>query len=218
MIASIDKLRRIRFVVDVDTQTHFFWNDSQVCVQNHRQVLTNILRVIHWAHLGNIRMISTVQVLGRCCNLMVGGTDGQKKLRHTVCRRCISFDATDCTDLLPGIFEEYEQVIFCKRCFDPFAEPRADRMLSESEADEFILIGAATEGAIRATALGLLARHKKVTVLVDATGSYNKKVGETTLRLLRERGAKLINTRRLLATSGFQRWERGILRRAPSKF
>jgi nicotinamidase-related amidase len=90
-------------------------------------------------------------------------------------------------------------------------------MLSEFEADEFILIGAATEGAIRATALGLLARHKKVTVLIDATGSYDKRVGETTLRLLRERGAKLINTQRLLATSPFQGWERGILTRAPSK-
>ena len=62
MIASIDKLRRIRFVVDVDTQTHFFWNDSRVCVKNHRRVLTNILRVIHWAHMGNIRMISTSEI------------------------------------------------------------------------------------------------------------------------------------------------------------
>lgn len=203
MIATIDKLRQVRFVVDVDTQTHFFLSGSRVCVQNHRRVLTNILRVIHWAHLKNIHMISTVQILGRYCNFLIDGSEGQKKIRHTLWRRYISFDATDCTDLLPEIFEEYEQVIFCKRCFDPFAEPRADRMLSEFPADEFILIGAATEGAIKATALGLLARHKKVTVLIDATGSYNRKVGETTLRLLRERGAKLASTESLLASSGF---------------
>jgi len=148
-------------------------------------------------------MISTVQILNGYAKLLLNGTEGQKKISHTVSRRYISFDATDCTDLLPGIFEEYEQVIFCKRCFDPFAEPRADRMLSEIGVDEFILIGAATEGAVKATALGLLSRHKKVTVPVDATGSYNKIAGEMTLRLLRERGAKLINTRTLLATSRF---------------
>ena len=218
MIAPIDKLRRVRFVVDVDTQKHFFLNSSKVCVQNHRRVLTNILRVIHRARLQNIHMISTVQILGCYCKFLIDGSEGQQKIRQTLWRRYISFDATDSTDLLPEIFEKYEQVIFCKRCFDPFAEPRADRMLSEFEADEFILIGAATEGAIKATALGLFARRKKVTVLIDATGSYNKMVGQTTLRLLRERGAKLTNTEALLGSSPFQRWGHRILVRAPGKF
>lgn len=205
MIASTDKFRKVRFVVDVDTQKHFFLNGSKVCVRNHRLVLTNILRVIHWARLHNICMISTVQILNGYAKLLFNGTEGQKKLPHTVFRRFISFDATDSTDLIPGIFEEYEQVIFCKRCFDPFAEPRADRMLSEIGVDEFILIGAPTEGAVKATALGLLSRHKKVIVPVDAIGSYNKNAGETTLRLLRERGAKLIKTQTLLSTSHFLR-------------
>jgi nicotinamidase-related amidase len=204
MIVPIDKLRQVRFVVDVDTQKHFFLNGSKVCVQNHRQVLKNILRVIHWAHLKNVHIISTVQILRRYCNFLIGGTEGQRKVRHTLWRRYISFDATDCTDLVPEIFEEYKQVVFCKRCFDPFKEPRADRMLSEFPADEFILIGAATEGAIKATALGLLARHKKVTVLIDATGSHSKTVGQTTLRLMQQRGAKLATTETILTSSGFQ--------------
>jgi len=71
---------------------------------------------------------------------------------------------------------EYDQVIFCKRCIDPFEEPRVDRMLTELEADEFILIGSLLEGAIKATALGLLARRKNVRVLVDAAGSNNKRI------------------------------------------
>jgi len=204
MIAHISRFRRIRFIVDVDTQKHFFLNSSRVCVRNHRQVLTNILRIIHWAHLKNIRMISTVQILNGCRKLLIDGTEGQKKIHHTLWRSYISFDASDCTDLLPEIFEEYEQVVFYKRCFDPFREPRADRMLSEFPADEFILIGAATEGAVKATALGLLRRHKKVTVLTDATGPYNKAAGRTTLRLLQQRGAKLTTTQNILALSGFQ--------------
>ena len=218
MIASKDKLQKVRFVVDVDTQKHFFLNTSKVCVWNHRLVLTNIMRVIRWAHSADIHMISTVQILNGYAKFLFNGTEGQKKIRHTLWQRYISFDPTDCTDLLPGIFEEYEQVVFCKRCFDPFAEPRVDRMLSESAADEFILVGAATEGAVKATALGLLARHKKVTVLIDATGSYNRMAGQTTLRLLKERGAKLTKTESLLGSSPFQQWGRRILARAAGGF
>jgi nicotinamidase-related amidase len=149
-------------------------------------------------------MISTVQILNGCRKLLIGGIEAQKKIHHTLWRSYISFDASDCTDLLPEIFEEYEQVVFYKRCFDPFREPRAERMLSEFPADEFILIGAATEGAVKATALGLLRRHKKVTVLTDATGSYNKVAGRITLRLMQQRGAKLTTTENLLASSNLQ--------------
>jgi nicotinamidase-related amidase len=216
MIAPIEKSRQKRFVIDVDTQNHFFLNGSSICVRNHRMVLTNILRIMRWARLNDVRMISTVQHLGSYYSFLIGGAEGQKKLHHTLWRSYISFDATDSTDLLPEIFEEYEQVIFCKRCFDPFAEPRADRMLSEYPVDEFILIGAATEGAVKATALGLLSRHKKVTVLIDATGAYNRVVGETTLRLLQERGAKLTDTETFLASSPMEKWRR-ILTGAESR-
>ena len=57
---------------------------------------------------------------------------------------------------VPGeVVDQYDQVIFHKRCYDPFAEPRVDRILTELEATEFILVGAPVQGAVRATALGL---------------------------------------------------------------
>ena len=207
MIMPIITLRRNRVIVDVDTQRHFFADSGIVCVRNHRQVLANILRVVKWARLGNIRMISTVQILPSeypYCNSRITDIEGQKKINYTFRRRRASFDAADSTDLLPEILELYEQVIFQKRCFDPFKEPRADRMLSELDADEFILIGALREGAVKATALGLLSRHKNVTVLVDATGSYNKTAGEVTLRVMSERGVRLINTHTFLGSSWVQ--------------
>jgi len=207
MIMPIIASRRKRVIVDVDTQKHFFKNSGIVCVQNHRRVLANILRVVNWARLKNIRMISTVQIFPTrypYCNSRITDIEGQKKISYTFRKRHTSFDAEDNTDLLPEILDVYDQVIFRKRCFDPFKEPRADRMLSELEADEFILIGALTEGAVKATALGLLSRHKSVTVLVDATGSYNMTVGEVTLRLLLERGGKLTDTKTLLGSTCLQ--------------
>jgi nicotinamidase-related amidase len=207
MIMPIARLRRKYVLVDIDTQRHFFGGRGVVCVRNHRLVLANILRVIKWARLNHVRMISTVQVLP-ChwphCNSRLTDLEAQRKISYTFRKRYTSFDAEDRTDLLPQILDYYDQVIFEKRCFDPFEEPRADRMLSELEAKEFVVVGALAEGAVKATALGLLARHKKVTVLTDATGSYNRATGGVSLRILRERGAKLTDTHTFLCSSYVQ--------------
>ena len=74
-------------------------------------------------------------------------------------------------------------------------------MLTEMEADEFILLGSLVEGAIKAIALGLLARLKNVMVLVDATCSDNKHTAKLALRHMQTKGAKLIDTQTLLASS-----------------
>jgi nicotinamidase-related amidase len=162
---------------------------------------------VNWARLNNIHMVSTVQIFpGKYpyCSSFIADIEGQEKISYTVRKKYTSFDAVDNTDLLPGILDLYDQVIFHKRCFDPFEEPRADRMLSELQADEFILVGALTEGAVKATALGLLSRHKNVTILVDATGSYDITAGEVILRLILERGGKLTDTRTFLGTTCLQ--------------
>jgi len=205
MIVPVIKSQPRRIIVDIDTQRHFFLAGGVALVRNHQQVLDNVRRVVDWAQMKNVRVISTVQIYTNgfsCCNCCTVDADGQAKLNDTLLARHTSFPADDCTDLLPEILERYDQVIFRKRCFDPFEEPRADRMLSELQADEFILIGAVTEGAVRATALGLLSRQKNVTILVDAIGSYDRDVGEIAVRHMWVRGAKLIDTRALVGFSG----------------
>lgn len=189
MIMPIITLRHKRIIVDIDTQKHFFLDRGTSCIRNHREVLANIRRIVTWGRLKNIRMISTVW------------DEGPKKISYTLRNRYRSFDATDCTDLPTRILEQYDQVIFHKRCLDPFEEPRADRMLSELEADEFILIGVLTEGAVKATALGLLARRKNVTVLVDAIGSRNNGLANTALRCMWAKGASITDTKTLLSSS-----------------
>lgn len=203
----IIKLQPKRVIIDVDTQKHFFLDDGVSCVRNHRYVLANIRRVVAWARLKNIRMVSTIQIYSdrdSYRNFCITGIEGQRKVKYTVRNRHTSLDATDCTDLPVGILEHYDQVILHKRCFDPFEEPRADRMLSELAADEFILIGTTTEAAVKATALGLLARRKSVTILVDAIGSVDNVAAKTALRHIWAKGAKLTDTRTLLGSSCLQ--------------
>ena len=73
--------------------------------------------------------------------------------------------------------------------------------MSEVQADEFILIGAGTEDAVKATALGLLQRGKNVRVVVDALGSHNRREAQLALRKMKVKGARLIATKNLAGVS-----------------
>lgn len=198
MIRPVITLKRRRIIVDVDTQKDFFLANGKKPIRNHRRVMVNIRRTMAWARRKNIRMISTLQIYdpndsnhGYC----VAGSDGQQKLSYTTRDKHTSFAADGCTDLPRDILLKNEQVILHKRGSNPFNEPRAERMLSELRADEFVIIGAVTEGSIKDTVLGLLARRKHVTVLTDAIGSHNKEAAEVALRQMEAKGAKLVESK-----------------------
>jgi len=206
MILQLVRARRRQILVDIDTQKDFLLAGGKACIGNNRRVLAHIRRVMAWVRYRNVPIISTAEVhpnnngegeVGYCLD----GTDGQKKIRYTLFNNRVSFAADGNTDLPRDMLRRYRQVILHKRCVDPFDEPRIDRLLSEVRANEFILIGTSLEGAVEATALGLLQRGKKVTVVVDAVGSHNKREAKLALRKMETKGAKLIETRRLAGVS-----------------
>jgi len=129
------------------------------------------------------------------------GTEGQKKVPCTLLNDRVSFPADNKNALPADVLLAYRQIILHKRCIDPFDEPRIERLLSEVEADEFILIGAGTEDAVRATAMGLLHRGRKVRIIVDALGSHNSKEAKLALRKMEAKGAKLIMTKNVAGIS-----------------
>jgi nicotinamidase-related amidase len=204
MIRPIITLRRKRILIDIDTQKDLFLSTGKTCVPNHRRILANIRRVVAWARLKNVRMISTIRdcPVGDTHNCScVAGTEGHRKVRYTIRNRHIAFAADGCTDLPRDLLRQYDQVIVAKRCVDPFDEPRADRILSEVKATEFILFGGTVEGALKATALGLMARRKFVTILIDAVGYHDRGAAEVALRQMEAKGAMLAETRSLLGSS-----------------
>jgi nicotinamidase-related amidase len=125
----------------------------------------------------------------------IAGTNGQEKISYTLRKRRFEFQADGCTDLQRDIFMHYDQVILNKRCEDPFNEPRAERLLTELKADEFIVIGGLAEESVSATVLGLLQRGKNVTVFVDAIGTHNRHKADIAFRKMKAKGATLIETR-----------------------
>jgi nicotinamidase-related amidase len=118
MIMPVKTWMRKYVLVDIDTQKHFFNDAGIVCVRNHRRVLANILRIIKWARLSNVRAVSTVQILPDqfpCCSRRIPEIDARSKITYTFRKRFTSFDAEDRTDLMPRILDYYDQVIFEKR-------------------------------------------------------------------------------------------------------
>ena len=208
MIRPVITIRRKQVIVDIDTQQDFFLAKGNACIRNHRRVLANIRRVAAWARLKNIRMISTAQLCngngngsGNGNGYCKAGTQGQKKIIYTTRKNHITFEADGCTDLPRDILKRYDQIILQKRCVDPFDEPRADRVLSELRVNEFILIGAVAEGAVKATALGLLARRKNVIILTDAVGCHDRAAADVALRQTEAKGAQLLETKAVLGAS-----------------
>jgi nicotinamidase-related amidase len=211
MIASIIRLTRKRVVVDVDTQKDFFLADGSACIRNHRRILANIRRLMAWARFYGIHVISTAQINRngnghpdklRWC---VEGTEGIRKIAYTLLNRRKSYNSDGSTDFSKEVLKENDQLILFKRCSDPFKEPRADRVLTEFKADEFIIIGAAVEDAVKATVLGLLQRGKKVSIVIDAVGSHDKNAAEIAIRQMQAKGARLIETRSLAGFSHLKR-------------
>ncbi|MCK4751808.1 MAG: cysteine hydrolase [Planctomycetes bacterium] len=202
MIRQLLKRRRKYVLIDIDTQKDFFLAEGRAYVRNHRRVLTHIRRMMAWARSKDIRIISICEIHpnnngSSAIDYCIDGTEGQKKIGYTLLGNRASFAADDSTDVPMDLFQRHRQVIFDKRTVDPFKEPRIERLLSELRASEFILIGASAEGAVKATALGLLQRGKKVRIVIDAVGSHDNREAELALRKMEAKGAKLVETKKI---------------------
>jgi len=207
MMLQMVRAKRRQVLVDINTQRDFFLADGTVCIRNHRRVLAHIRRLMAWARARDIPIISTCEVYpdnnghNGETQYCIDGSPGQHKISYTLVGNRISFPADGSTDLPRDMLRRYQQVILHKRCVDPFDEPRIDRLLSEVCAAEFILIGACAEGAVKAAALGLLQRNKKVSIVIDAVGYHDNREAKMAFRKMEAKGARLIETRRLAGIS-----------------
>jgi nicotinamidase-related amidase len=193
-----------RILIDIDTQKDLLTAAGACNVCNHKRLLANIRRIMAAARHSHIPTISTAQVYNpmyRNPGFCLAGTDGPKKVSYTLRDSCLRYPTSDSTDLPLDLLGRYDQVIFYKRGEDPFEEPRLDRMLTELRADELFLIGATAEGAVKDTAIGLLARGKRVTVLTDAVGTRDRSAADRAIREMTAKGAKLSKVTEILGCS-----------------
>ncbi len=200
-MAKLLRKRFRRVLIDVDTQYDLIYNsDNNI---DNSNVLRNIRRLMAWSRVHDIRVIST-ELTRRADNVVedaslpkpkcVENTPGHKKIRYTMLSNHVVFGPENRMDLPRHILSDYKQIIFEKRTYNPFVQPRADRLLTELRADEFIIFGFDLKNAIHTTALGLLLRKKKVALVVDAIEQIPRDEFDLEVRKIEAKGAKLIKT------------------------
>jgi nicotinamidase-related amidase len=192
--------------VDLNTQRDLFDQSGAYPVLSVDGVYQCLRRTIAWVKRNQVPVISTVDLRRRSeyrqhlhQPLHLDCNDGQSKLEFTLLsnRRYIAGDNTLSVSI--DLFDRHQQIIFPQRTKDLFGNPKADRFITQLKVDEFIIIGALAEQEVKAVALGLLARNKRVTVVRCACGAWSDPEMDLAMRQIAAKGADIITLDELLA-------------------
>jgi len=192
--------------VDVNTQADFLASDGSCPVSNRDALVCALRRTVAWAKRNHTPVVSAVDChragelrSKRLPQHCLDGTDGQEKVAFTLFGSFVKVEGDNTLAVPVDLFRRYQQVIFRKRTADFFLNPKADRFLTQLPASEYVIAGLGLEGSIRAIALGLVARDKRVTIVIDACGYFDRPEAELAARLLEAKGVRLINVDELMS-------------------
>ena len=206
--------------IDVCTQQDYLGTNAILQVTGREQLVANLKQTFSWVRKSRAAVVSILEshrptepIHGTPLHC-IDGTVGQRKPGFTLLKPRILIEADNTFSLPHDLGKKYRQLMFRKRTRDILSNHKADRLLTQLEVDEFIILGVGLERAIRGLALGLLSRHKKVTVVSDACGFWSKGDADLVLRQLAAKGIRLITTAELLErpTSPVRRYQPTIRR------
>lgn len=203
-MGSATSARWGRVLIDVCTQNDFLDAGAILQVSNRETLVRNLKRIFQWIRLHGLGTVSCIES-HRPTEMLTGfplhcidDTPGQAKPEFTLLPPWFLVEADNCLCLPPDLCAKYRQVIFRKRGRDVLGNPKADRFLTHLGADEVIICGVGLERAIRSLALGLLARHQRVTVVIDACGYWSQADADLASRQLAAKGIRLLTTEELI--------------------
>lgn len=195
-----------RVLLDICTQRDYLDAGGIVQVANLDTLVPNLKKIFSWARSARLSAVSSVESHRRSEPLKgfplhcIDDTRGQEKVDYSLIRPFLLIEADNYLSLPPDLRQNYRQLIFRKRGRDVLTNPKADRFLTQLDCDEFIILGVGLERTIRSLALGLLARHKPVTVVSDACGYWSAADADLALRQMSAKTIKLVTTEELTAT------------------
>ncbi len=201
-------------LVDLNTQHDFFHTDGACPVLDIDELYKRLRRLIAWVRRNQVPLISSMDVHrdvetaesssnnGRC----IEGTEGQTKLDFTVLPNHVYIAGDNTLSVRIDLFKHHQQVIFPQRSEDLFANPKADRFITQLKTEEFIVFGAVAEHEVRAIVLGLLARNKKVAIVADGCGAWNLSESDLSIRQMQAKGARVTTVDELVSCKLCRRW------------
>lgn len=203
-------------LIDLNTQWDYFDSGGACPVLRVEDLYRSLRRVVAWAKRYQVPVVSTMDahrhVDGDFTTPVVHcveGTHGQNKLEFTLLRNRIYIAGDNTLAISIDLFDRYQQVIFPQRTKDIFVNPKADRFITQLQADEFVVYGAVAEREVKAVVLGLLVRNKCVSIIADGCGSWNRSESDLSLRQMTAKGAHVISVDEFVARRLPRRWRNG---------
>ncbi len=193
-----------RIMIDLNTQCDFLLPSGALPVANRATALPNIRRLMTWARLQQVPIISSLEAhrLGESLHGLpphcIDRSPGQRKLPFTLMPRRILVMGDNTTDLPNDAFRRYQQVILTKRNVDFLTNPKADRLINSIGVDHFIIFGISAAHCVKAMVLGLIAQHNHVVVVTDACGWWSQSDADHSFRQMDAKGAVLVTTEELV--------------------
>lgn len=114
-------------------------------------------------------------------------------------RTLVECDNCLCVPL--DLLRRFQQALFPKHHRDPFTNPKLDRLLTEMPVRRFVLFGTSLEISLRILALGLLRRGRRVVVVEDACGYWNRDEARMAMRQLDVKGCTILTAQQYIQTS-----------------
>ena len=194
-------------LVDLCVQREYLTlNGHQPCT-NADQVALNVKHLMAFARLTKAPVLSCVDVDGgnrigaEYVSIATRAAPQDRKAAFSLLPHytVVESDNSLCVPL--DILQHHQQVIFTKVHRDPFTNPKFDRLLTEMPAQRFAVFGIPLENSLRILVLGLLRRRRRVALLTDACGYWNREEAEMVLRQLAVKGCLLTTTRNYIAHS-----------------
>ena len=200
-----------RILFDLNTQCDLLLLKGALPVVNRAEVLPNIGKIMNWARLGSVPVVSSLEcrrneafslgIPAYCIDRSMG----QRKVPVTLLPRRIVVHDDSSVHVPPDSLGRYQQIILNKRSCDFLSNPKVDRLFHALSIHHLIVIGAVVEHDVTPTVISLLARGQRVAVVTDACGAWSAAAAALAMRRMDAKGAVLITTHELLSGDADER-------------
>ncbi len=206
MVRQIKKRMIDCIAVDLNTQQDFCSITGTHPVSNQHAMVKRLRCVMAWVKRYGVPIVSSLDSQ-RAAELeggassrhrCVDGSIGQRKIGFTLFPLRTNIEVDNTLAMPFDLLKTYQQLIFRSRTSDLLHNPKADRFFTNIPANEFVLFGNTLEESVKAMALGLLARHKQVTIVRDACGYWSSQAADLAVRQIAAKGANVLTVDELL--------------------
>ena len=184
--------------VDIDTQRDFLEPAGALFVPGSTAIVPNLARLARFAREQRIPILATacahtpedpeLKTFPPHCMI---GTAGQERVEATFCANSLMFDERA---QLPAARPPHLTLL--KRQYDLFTHPHADELIAlyATGLPVFVVHGVATDYCVAAAVRGLLARHCRIALVVDAIRAIDNQAEAGILTEFARRGVLLTMT------------------------